>query len=560
VNSGQIPKRLFPHLAEIMTTPSQTGPHVARTSRVLLQKQDHNERAVPLSLLDATTAKFGLTNAIWLLERPAISLQSTDLADHFRTALSVTLDAYPQWCGFLKSILGIERDHLPSEVAAFPVHAKRYGRVYVHYGTGSDPGVEFVEATSTATVDDLYTATSAKRRPIWNRQDGNERLAQFVPPTNIVHALEPNVKDSQDLHKPIMAVQLTQLACGGLVLAAKIAHPLADITSLSEFVRDWASVSRAALAKSPLPVLSPIFEPSKLDAFAACGINDQIADSDIMKDALSLPLHRYDWWASPAQPPSVFPSDLPPAGKPMPWYEWDTKAPVDQYTVHFTRQQVDHFWGLAAQDSDSATSSNLRISKHDALLAHVWSCVVRARGLQDDQNPVHCDLVLGARPAFQFGNSFVGSPTLMMNIEMAASDVASAQTLGNIAHRIRETVNTVNVPERLADHLHSIAYEKSPQRIWQGFLGQRHIMVTTWARAGLYDVDFGLGSQIRYADGVVPCEDGCILISDAPSVEDSSPSDAAAQGWTRNGVEVTLPLRCEDMERLLRDPLLLPKV
>jgi hypothetical protein len=85
-------------------------------------------------------------------------------------------------------------------------------------------------------------------------------------------------------------------------------------------------------------------------------------------------------------------------------------------------------------------------------------------------------------------------------------------------------------------------------------------MVTTWARAGLYDVDFGLGSRIRYADGVVPCVDGCILISDAPPMEDSEPSDAAAQGWTRNGVDVTLPLRCEDMERLLRDPLLLPKV
>ena len=540
-----------------MTATSPISPHVLRTSRVLPQKQADHERAVPLSLLDATTAKFGLTNAIWLLERPTV--QSADLSDHLRTALRVTLDAYPQWCGFLKSVLCIENDQLPSEVAAFPIHAKHYGRVYVHYDTGSDPGVEFVDATSTATVNDLYSATSAKRRPIWNRRNEEEALAQFVPPTNIVHALEPNKKDAQGLHKPIMALQLTRLACGGLVLAAKIAHPLADITSLTEFVRDWASVSSAMLAEAPLPVLGPIFEPSRLDAFAAGGINREVADSDIMKDALSLPLHRYDWWAAPAQPPSPFPSDLPPAGKPMPWNEWDTKAPVDLYTVHFSRQQVDHLWRSATQDS-SPTSLNLRISKHDALLAHVWSCVVRARGLQNDQNPVHCDLVLGARPAFQLGNSFVGSPTMMMNIEMAASDVASAQTLGNIARRIRETVTTVNVPERLTNHLHSIAYEKSPQRIWQGFLGQRHIMVTTWARAGLYDVNFGLGSRIRYADGVVPCVDGCILIVDSAPTEPTHPSDAAARGWTTNGVDVTLPLRCKDMESLLQDPLLLPQI
>lgn len=541
-----------------MTAPSPTGPHIVRTSRVLPHEQVGHERAVPLSLLDATTAKFALTSAVWLLERPTVSVKSDDLAGHLRTALSVTLNAYPEWCGFLKSIHCMENERVPSEAAAFPAHARRYGRVYVHYGTGSDPGIEFVEATSTSTVDDLYSSTSAKRRPIWSRREGDETLAQLVPPTNIVHALEPNEKDSHGLHKPTLAVQLTRLACGGLVLAAKMAHPLADITSLSEFVRDWASVSRAMLAEAPLPVLKPIFEPSRLDNLAAGSINNEVADPDIMKDALSLPLHRYDWWASPAQPPSPFPSDVPPAGKPMPWDQWDPKAPVDLYTVHFSRQQIDHLWRSATQDS-SATSSDIRLSKHDALLAHVWSCVVRARGLTNDQSSVHCDLVLGTRPAFQLGSSFVGSPTMMLNIEMAASDAASAQTIGRTACRIRETVTTVNQSERLANHLHSIAYEQSPQRIWQGFLGRRHIMVTSWARAGLYDVDFGLEARIRYADGVVPCVDGCILINDAPPAELTSPSDPAA-GWTRNGADVTLPLRCEDMERLLRDPLLLPQI
>ena len=129
----------------------------------------------------------------------------------------------------------------------------------------------------------------------------------------------------------------------------------------------------------------------------------------------------------------------------------------------------------------------------DALLAHIWSCVVRARGLHKDQGSVHCDLVLGTRPVFQLDDSFMGSPTMMLNIEMAASHVASRRALGPIAHRIRETVSTVNDSQRLAAHLHSIAYEKSPQRIWQGFLGQRHIMVTTWARAGIYDVEFRIG-------------------------------------------------------------------
>jgi hypothetical protein len=150
-----------------------------------------------------------------------------------------------------------------------------------------------------------------------------------VPLINVVLALEPNKKDADGLYKPIMAVQYTELACGGYVLAAKIAHLLADIAALTRFVRDWTSVSRAMLAEAPLPELSLVFELLRLDASASGDINADDADPAIMKDALSLLLHRYDWWAPPAKPPSPFLLDLLLAGKLLPWAIWDTKALVD---------------------------------------------------------------------------------------------------------------------------------------------------------------------------------------------------------------------------------------
>ncbi|KAJ4983096.1 transferase family protein [Stagonosporopsis vannaccii] len=537
-------------------TASSMELHIARNSRVFPQYPATRERVVPLSLLDATTAKFGLTSAVWLIEHPSIPLQSTQLVQHLRTALGTTLNAYPQWCGFLKAVFAIDGENLQPETTSFPEHAKRYGRVYVQYGSNTDPGVEFTEATSSTTVDCLYNANSAKRRPIWNRREDEETLSQFAPPTNIVHALESNEKDTNGRYKPIMAVQCTELACGGLVLAAKIAHPLADITALARFVRDWACVSRAMLKGDALPVLNPVFEPLRIDANAAGDIEAPDVDPIIMEIARSLPLHRYDWWAPPSAPPSPFPIDLPLAGAPLPWAEWDTKAPVDIYTIHFTRAQIDHLWQSAIRDMPHTPSAS-KISKHDALLAHIWSCIVRARGLSDDPGPVHCDLTLGLRPAFQLDDSFVGSPIMLLNIEMAASRAASGSALAEIAQRIRQTISTINDSQRLASHLHSIAYEKAPQRIWQAFLGQRHILVTTWARAGMYDIDFGFSSRIRYADGFVPGLDGCILIVDGPPTESSN---VVSQGWTDNGVDVTLPLRCEHMERLLRDHLLLPQV
>ncbi|EUC34923.1 hypothetical protein COCCADRAFT_35495 [Bipolaris zeicola 26-R-13] len=537
---------------------SSESPQIVRIDRILPDQPATREFTTPLSLLDATTAKFSLTNAIWLLECPNDRLAPKDVIGHLRAAFGATLNTYPQWCGFLKSIGTVDSNESTPETARFPTHARRYGRVYVYYGTSADPGIEFVEATSLATVDSLYSVQSAKRRPIWNRLEDEVTLARFVPQTDLVNALQSNEKDANGLYKPCMAVQLTQLACGGFVIAAKIAHPLADITALARFAQDWASNSRAMISKAPFPAPSSVFQPDLLDVCAAGDINAGEANPTIMEDALALPLHRYDWWAPPMKPPAPFSADLPSAGKSLPWAEWNTQAKVEQYTIHLNQKQIDFLWRSATQDS-STTSSGSKISKHDAVLAHIWSCVVRARGLQADQEPVHCDLVLGTRPALKLGANFIGSPTMMLNIELAASQVATA-SLGQITRRIRETLTTVNDAQRLAAHLHSIAYEKSPQRIWQGFLGQRHIMVTTWARAGMYEVDFGFGSRARYADGVVPCLDGCILINDGPPMDFTSSSNTSPRTWTDNGVDVTVPLLPEDMQRLLKDPLLLPQV
>ena len=81
--------------------------------------------------------------------------------------------------------------------------------------------------------------------------------------------------------------------------------------------------------------------------------------------------------------------------------------------------------------------------------------------------------------------------------------------------------------------------------------------MTTWARAGIYDVDFGLGSRIRYADGIVPNLDGCVLIKDAPPPPGQFLSGSRLS-WTRSGVDISVHICTEDMERLLKDPLLLP--
>jgi hypothetical protein len=147
---------------------------------------------------------------------------------------------------------------------------------------------------------------------------------------------------------------------------------------------------------------------------------------------------------------------------------------------------------------------------------------------------------------------------MMVNIEMTGTQLTFSEQTGAISQSIRKTINQMIRPAAIAAHLHSLAYETCPQRIWQAFLGSRHLLVTSWARAGVYDVDFGLNDspRIRYAEGVIPDLDGCVLIKEAPP---SPNAESSGGSWTDNGVDVSIHLRAEDMKRLIVDPLLLPR-
>ncbi|KDN72237.1 putative transferase [Colletotrichum sublineola] len=546
------------------TKPPEVEIKVTRTERVFPQTLPRHEQAIPLSLLDSTLTNFAHTNAVWLFE-PLARKEAPDLDEHLRQTLGTTLNSYPQWAGQLKSIAVLDDALIPDEAKDFPAHARRFGRVYTHFGTAADVGVEFVSATSSATTNSLYLTERTETQPLWDRKDDN--FTKFVPPSDMAHALYPNEPDTETgLRKPIMAIQCTTLSDGGFVLAVKTAHPLADITALVRFVKDWASVSCAVVEGLASPVLTPVFEPARLDNFAAGDINAEEPDPAIIRRTESLPLHRYDWWAAPGKPPPAFldmAEPVPLAGKPIPWAEWDLEAPVSDYTVHLNKEQVDFLWDEA---TNGIEADSPRISKHDAVLAHVWSCIMRARqlGTGKDDSPVYCNLALGVRSAFKLGEDFIGSPIMMMNVELPYSKVSCMESDNNgamvyIARKIRDTISRINNPSSLADHLHSVAYEKSPQRIWQAFLGRRHIVVTTWARSGIYDVDFGLGSRVRYADSVVPNLDSSIVIKEAPS-SSREPLSGTRSSWTDSGVDISVQIATDDMERLLKDPLLLPRL
>jgi hypothetical protein len=99
----------------------------------------------------------------------------------------------------------------------------------------------------------------------------------------------------------------------------------------------------------------------------------------------------------------------------------------------------------------------------------------------------------------------------------------------------------------VANHLHDVAFEVAPQRIWRACLGREHILLTTWVHAGVYEVEFGGGSP-RYVEALMPSCDGLVEVMEAGDVRKA---DGGRADWISEGVDVSVYLESEAMQSLL---------
>src|SRR3569833_1028301 len=466
---------------------------------------------VALSILDASVARYSPTGATFVFDSASEAASSSRqlLLDHLLTSLTVTLNQFPQWAGQLQW----------TPVGNPEIHSERFNRPILVYGTDNDPGIEWSVVKQALRIRDIHPSPSDK-----DIARGSWIVDGF--PQDELHSQTPlalhNLSDYKDL--PSMLVHINLFEEGGYAISVKMSHCLADAQSLLIFVHRWAAQCRS-LFNNPTPCLvdSPIFNPSLLDRAAAGNLDGTAADQALLDAALDLPIHRYDWWdtSAPGYPPFLRPSTLnskptdpqllakashTPAAQP-PWTTRKISNPVSNAIAHFSPAQLSTLRESAGQQV---------ISRLEALLSHLWQRINLARGVAGSTEPVCLNVTLGARTrlAHPLPETFLGSPLFLTHITAPASEVC-ASNVGDIAIKLRRTMVQFT-PEKVGVLLHSLAHEASPQRLWQGFLGERHLLVTSWLRLGVYEVDFeGCGMTPRYVHSYMPKMDGCLQVTDA---------------------------------------------
>ncbi|CAJ2513007.1 Uu.00g011260.m01.CDS01 [Anthostomella pinea] len=547
---------------------SEIGCRVVSTRRVFPATALQEPTVTKLSIIDASIARLSPCGATWFYDRAeGIDVHDPLLFRHLEEALRQTLDDYPHYAGQLQ--------WATKEQVAGDANPRHTGRPVVVYSTPADPGIELVIAEDSRELSSLVPSLEERSTTkLWNATDFPQD--DFLPKTPI--ALSPLASFTG---RPAMAAQLTAFACGGFAVGVKIAHCLSDAMCLLQFVHAWAARSQtlfgaqdAAASVSVKTPAKPLFDPAQLDQHAGLTADGLEPDAEKVRKARALPMHRFDWWATGATgyPSWALPSskatmpppeelrhlELSPSTHP-PWPTWNAAALVEHVQIRFGAEEVARLKG-AAENSLPEALHGQRISRQDAVLGLIWILINRARQQQhhtDNNNnnnnnnqdePVYMDITLGLRSRVDppLPDSFVGSPILLGYISKPTGFEASTAPLGSVAGSIRQMMSRFT-PDAMAAYLHDAAHEVSPQRLWQAFLGSRHTLVTSWARARAYEVDFfsGFGEEegrlARYVQGMMPKMDGLVQVMDVADTGD---------------FDISLCLEKEAMQRLVRDPVL----
>ncbi|KAH8660707.1 transferase family-domain-containing protein [Tricladium varicosporioides] len=504
------------------------------TTRLFPSPRNSKIASTPLSILDTTVARFSATGAIWLFDRACVQNKGPCIEDLLKSSFIEALNYFPQWAGQLQ--------WAPFREGAG--HSERFNRALLVYGSPDDPGVEWIVANHSQTIESLVPQPKERvsNNGIWMATDFPQKI--FLSETPL--ALH-NLKEYIGL--PGMTAQINKFSCGGYAIGIKMAHPLADAQALMVFMHQWAAASRALNGhpeKAQSLMGAPVFDPAVLDSCSAGDIDAPLADSKLISEARSLPLHRFDWWATEAPgypsflipttetskpPPEVFTANALSPAVPAPWNTWNLMLPVEQAQIHFSELEL-------LELRDAARSSRPDISRLDALLAHVWALINRAKGHAQSEEDVFLNITLGARSRVEpkLPDSFIGSPLFLAYIRASGTSAASP-SLSETAASIRETISLFT-PQKVAAMLHDAAHEVAPQRVWQAFLGNNHTLVTSWMRLGVYDVDFeGNGLRPRYVQAVMPKMDGCVQVMESEG----------------SGIDISLYLERGAMGRLVDD-------
>ncbi|XP_010274412.1 PREDICTED: uncharacterized acetyltransferase At3g50280-like [Nelumbo nucifera] len=281
----------------------------------------------------------------------------------------------------------------------------------------------------------------------------------------VVYSFFPlnGVVNFEGITKPLLAVQVTELT-DGIFVACTVNHVVADGTSFWHFFNSWSEICRGADRISRPPVLQRWFPT---------GTNCPVRFSISNKEKFSV---RY------------------------------TPPPLEERVFQFTKEKIASL--KAKANTECGTD---RISSLQAILAHIWRSVARARGLDSDQEICYW-LIIGKRsrlkpplPDEHFG-CFVEGGTATAKVGELLD-----RGLGWAAWLLNQVVASHNDPTAEKSLVES--QTKQPKFVSMDSIVYNNLLLTgSSPRFNVYGNDLGWGRPLAVRSGCGNKFDGKITV------------------------------------------------
>ena len=422
-------------------------------------------------------------------------------------SLQAAVDAVPAWSGTVRFVT-----YVPDGTVY-----QRHGHVEVAYNFDDDPGISYEIVESSKLMEEALSESKPVGEGVKEAMDIAPYLALGENPNALV--FPPFVPG------PAVRFKVTKFKCGGIGLGVVFTHYLADAISTQLFLDVWSS------AYNDEPIEPIVFAPRDIDNLAFS--LDQ-KDPDVLAQAAKIPRRVYDWWASKDFAPKEFlgacegPQELidkEPYGIPIEFGDVD----VQDYIFHFSKQEIEGMYKDVA-------NAGVRVSHMNALVAHMWTCIRRARDL-DEEATLHMSIGLRNRlPGPVKFSRHVGS---LVDRGMAISSFFENNIVEN-ARLIRQTINGYT-SELMPSLLHDVAMKVSPIRYFGSNFKNSNTLVTTWVPHNLKQIKFGTFVEvIRCANHA----NGIIFVNGMNGTKK----------WYDNGASVSFVASPKVLEKLIADP------
>lgn len=348
-----------------------------------------------------------------------------------------------------------------------------------------DAPLEAFHAAAAAPSDDDDDDGAAPRLLVLNLPGagGNALLAPFDP------SMEGVCRD------PILTVQHTRFACGGVALGVRLLHMVCDADGFFQFVRDLAELYRALRAADAAGTGAPVQlrRPPHIQSYLTDLCERMRPEEREAALAFKPSVFELDEATPPAPAASEAPSAEPPlqtAAAPAP------APPITGRVLRFAARELE---ALKAEANASASGgAQQQLSTFDALSAHLWQCVYRARlrlcesrGMSASAAALHVsrDFLTSVNwrgpsrldlPARYFPNCI-----FCPFFSLPADRLADAP-LASVAAAVHDAVRSLSRQEALQS-LHWIAAQPNKRRVRLGFRFEAgSFLVSQWCKFDMY--------------------------------------------------------------------------